>query len=61
MLNQLKFPGITNEDATISDLLLWTEIANMVENESNLGGEEGRQKTQTHCSVTSPRFRLAHC
>ncbi|KAJ8124422.1 hypothetical protein O1611_g9218 [Lasiodiplodia mahajangana] len=67
MLNQLKHPEITNEDVTNSDLLLWTEIANMVENESSpkrleyLGGEEGRKRTQTHCSVTSPSFRLAHC
>jgi hypothetical protein len=59
MLNQLNFPGITNEDVTASDLQLYTEIRKMVEKESSLkrleylGGEEGRNRTQTFCSVMS--------
>jgi len=59
MLNQLNFPGITNEDVTASDLQLYTEITKMVEKESSLkrleylGGEKGRNRTQTFCSVIS--------
>jgi hypothetical protein len=51
MLNQLNFPGITNEDTTISDLYLYTKIAKIVEKESSrkrleyLGGKEGRERT----------------